>query len=133
MKIAVVGSRRMSAYGREIIGKLMAELKHEEVVTIEVSGCNREVMKWGAKKVFKGNDFEKLNEEVANYADKLIVVEGGRQSGTLLLAGKFAEKGKSVYGIVGRINEENSFAPNWLVAQGAIPVVEIERLTEILQ
>lgn len=132
-KIAIVGSRRMSQYGKEVIGKLMNKLKDEEVVTIKVSGCNSEVIKQGAKKIFKGEDFEKLNEQVANYADILVIIEGGQKSGTLLLAFKFVEKNKDVYCVPGRITDGGSFATNWLIKQGAIPLVEIDNLTQVLE
>ena len=123
-RIAIVGSRKMSSYGKQVIGMLMNKFKDEEIVTIDVMGCNREVMKYKCK-VFSGNNFEKLNEEVAEYADCLVIVEGGEKSGTLLLAEKFVEKGKTVYCVPGRITDEGSFAPNWLIAQGATPLIDI--------
>ena len=48
-KIAIVGSRRMSQYGREIISKLsifnyQLNNKEIEIVTIKVSGCNNEII-----------------------------------------------------------------------------------------
>lgn len=128
-KIAVVGSRKMSQYGKEVIGRLMKILKDEEVVTIKVAGCNQEIIKLGAKKIFEGKNFEKLNEQVANYADILVIIEGGQKSGTILLASKFVEKNKDVYCVPGRITDEGSFATNWLIKQGAIPLLEIDALT----
>ena len=143
MKMAVVGSRRMSEYGREVINKLLMtndelRIKNSEIVTIRVSGCNSEVISVAQKyklkiKIFEGDNFQKINEEVANYADILVIIEGGRNSGTILLAENFIEKGKEVYCVPGRITEENSFATNWLIKQGAIPLVEIENLTQVLQ
>lgn len=134
-KIAVVGSRYMSEYGKTVIGELMNFLKNKkvEVVTIKVLGCNTEVIKWGAKKIFEGENFEKLNEEVANYADLLVIIEGGEKSGTLLLASKFVEKNKDVYCVPGRITDIGSAATNWLIKQGAIPLIEMSDLTEVLQ
>jgi len=130
IKIAVVGSRYMSEYGKKVIGELMNFLKDKaEVVTIKVMGCNSEIIRLGAKKVFEGKNFEKLNEEVASYADILVIIEGGKNSGTLLLASKFVEKNKDVYCVPGRITDEGSFATNWLIKEGAIPLVEMEDLT----
>lgn len=124
IKVAIVGSRRMSPYGKEVIKNLMDKIKDKvEVVTIEVSGCNREVIARGANKIFTGENFEKLNEEVANYADKLVIIEGGKNSGTILLAYKFVDKGKEVYAVPGRITDENSQATNWLIGQGATPLI----------
>ncbi len=142
-KIAIVGSRRMSQYGREIISKLsifnyQLNNKEIEIVTIKVSGCNSEIIRMCQKeniklKFFEGENFEKLNEQVANYADSLVIVEGGEKSGTILLASKFVEKNKDVYCVPGRITDEGSFATNWLIKQGAIPLVEIDNLTGVLE
>jgi len=128
-KIAIVGSRRMTSYGKEVIGMLMSGLKDQEIVTIDVAGCNREVMRYKNVKVFKGDNFEKLNEEVSVYADILVIVEGGRKSGTVLLAADFVDKGKLVYCVPGPVTEENSWAPNWLISMGAIPLISSEALT----
>jgi len=119
----------MSDYGKEVIGILMEKLRDEEVVTIKVSGCNSEVMRLGARKIFEGENFEKLNEQVADYADILVIIEGGEKSGTILLASKFVEKNKNVYCIPGRITDENSEATNWLIKQGAMPIISLDDLT----
>ena len=129
-KIAIVGSRNMSRYGKEVIVDLMPKLNGCEVITISVGGCNREIMKYKNVKVFAGDNFEKLNEEVANYADCLLIIEGGPKSGTILLAEKFVEKNKLVYCVPGRITDDGSYAPNWLIAQGAIPLISVNSLTE---
>jgi len=135
MKMAVVGSRFMSEYGKRVIGDLMNLLKNKkiEVVTIRVSGCNSEVIRLGAQKIFEGDNFQKINEEVADYADILVIVEGGRGSGTLMLASNFIDKGKNVYCVPGRITDEGSYATNWLIGEGAIPIIELENLTLVLQ
>lgn len=135
-KIAVVGSRYMSDYGKRVINQLLVtscqlRVKNLEIVTIRVMGCNSEVVKKCQElklrhKIFEGKNFEKLNDEVSNYADLLVIIEGGKRSGTLLLASKFVEKNKNVYCVPGRIFDEGSFATNWLIKQGAIPLTEIE-------
>jgi predicted Rossmann fold nucleotide-binding protein DprA/Smf involved in DNA uptake len=43
------------------------------------------------------------------------------------------EKNKNVYCVPGRITDEGSFATNWLIKQGAIPLVEIDNLTQVLE
>jgi predicted Rossmann fold nucleotide-binding protein DprA/Smf involved in DNA uptake len=128
-KIAVVGSRHMSRYGKEVIKLLINNLKNKvEIVTINVFGCNKEIIRLGADKVFEGENFEKINNDVANYADVLVIIEGGKNSGTLLLAKNFVEKNKLVYCVPGRINDDNSFACNWLISQGAIPLINIDQI-----
>jgi len=121
----------MTSYGGEVIEIIMKEIKDKaEVITIEVQGCNLEVIRLGAKKIFKGENFEKLNEEVARYADMLVIIEGGEKSGTILLASKFIEKGKMVYCVPGRITDENSQATNWLISQGAMLLINIKEFGE---
>jgi predicted Rossmann fold nucleotide-binding protein DprA/Smf involved in DNA uptake len=142
-KIAIVGSRYMSEYGKRVIDKLLItnyelRIKNLEIVTIKVMGCNNEVIRKCQElklksKVFEGEYFEKLNEQVANYADMLVIIEGGKNSGTILLASKFVEKNKNVYCVPGRILDEGSSATNWLIKQGAIPLTEMSDLTEVLQ
>ena len=105
----------------------MKELKNKcEVVTIEVSGCNREVMKLGAEKIFIGENFEKLNEQLAEYADILVVIEGDQKSGTILAAKNFLDLGKEVWAVPGRITDEGSGATNFLIANGAGIITEVE-------
>ena len=100
------------------------------MITIEVLGCNREVIRQGAEKVLRGENFEKLNEELAVYVDILVVIEGGKNSGTILSASKFVEKNKNVYYVPGRISDESSFATNWLIKQGAMLLTDVADLTE---
>lgn len=131
MRIAIVGSRHMSNYGREVINSLVFD--DAEIITINVMGCNREIIKKCSEnnikcRVFEGENFEKINNDVADYADMLVIIEGGKNSGTLLLASNFVEKNKLVYCVPGRINDPNSYACNWLISQGAIPLVDFDEL-----
>lgn len=129
----------MSGYGKEVIEEIIIFLRDKaEAVTIKVMGCNNEVIRKCQElkliyKVFEGKDFGKLNEEVANYADFLVIIEGGRKSGTLLLASNFIEKGKEVFCVPGRIFDEGSVSTNWLIKEGATPLVDLDDLTEVLQ
>lgn len=129
----------MSVYGKGVINQLLVtscqlRVKDLEIVTIKVMGCNSEVVKkcdeLGIKcKVFEGKNFQKLNEEVAKYADILVIIEAGERSGTLLLAEKFLEKGKDVYCVPGRIDDKGSRGTNWLIKEGAIPLLKTDDLT----
>ena len=120
----------MSRYGREVIEKLVPELvkKGVELATGRVRGCNGWIAKTGGSKVkvFELHDsFEKMNEELAEWGEGLVVVEGGRESGTILLAEKFLEKGKEVWAVPGRITDENSVATNFLIKNGAGVATEV--------
>lgn len=126
----------MSDYGKKVIEMLVDFLKNKvEICTIKVMGCNGEVIRkcreFNLKcKIFEGENFQKLNDEIADYADILVIIEGMEKSGTILLAQNFIEKGKEVYCVPGRITDENSYATNWLIKEGAIPLIKIDDLTE---
>ncbi len=133
-KVAIVGSRLMSNYGREVIGRLMANLRNRvEIVTIRTRGCNLEIIKLGADKIIEGSNFQKMNQELADYADVLVIVEGGENSGTILLADKFVEQNKEVWVVPGRITDENSKGVNLLIKSGANILTEVADLTVGLQ
>jgi len=124
----------MSEYGKRVIMEMMKVLVNFEVSTIKVSGCNSFIIENGAKVIFENKEnFEQVNERLAEYADCLVIIEGGKRSGTLLLAQKFVEKNKRVLVVPGRIVDEGSFAPNWLAMQGAEMILDVNDLTEVLQ
>jgi predicted Rossmann fold nucleotide-binding protein DprA/Smf involved in DNA uptake len=124
----------MSEYGKRVIIEIMKVLVDFEVSTIKVSGCNSFIIENGAKVIFENKEnFEQVNERLAEYADCLVIIEGGKRSGTLLLAQKFVEKNKRVLVVPGRIVDEGSFAPNWLAMQGAEMILDVNDLTEVLQ
>jgi predicted Rossmann fold nucleotide-binding protein DprA/Smf involved in DNA uptake len=131
MKIVIVGSRRMSEYGRKVIEMLLPKIEKEgmEIGTGRVQGCNAYVIKTAKDKVkvFEPKyGFEKMNEELAEWGEILLVIEGGKESGTILLAEKFLEKGKEVWAVPGRIDEPNSEAANFLIKNGARVVTGVE-------
>jgi len=121
----------MSEYGKKVIGMLVPKIMEErmEIGTGRVQGCNTFVIKMAKDKVkvFEPKyGFEKMNEEMAEWGEILLVIEGGKESGTILLADKFLEKGKEVWAVPGRIDEPNSTAANWLIKNGARVVTGVE-------
>jgi DNA processing protein len=130
MKIGVVGSRMMSAYGKRVISSIVPELvrQNQTIVTGGTLGCNAWVtllcQKMGARVEIvkigpRIRDFETMNLELAKIVDKLLVVEGGENSGTILVAKATMDLGKEVWAIPGRIDDKNSVATNFLIANGA--------------
>ncbi|MFO7778309.1 MAG: DNA-processing protein DprA [Nitriliruptoraceae bacterium] len=59
------------------------------------------------------------NRIVAGLADVVVVVEGGRRSGSLLTATAALERGRSVLAVPGDIRRPGSVAPNRLLNEGA--------------
>jgi len=90
----------MSDYGKKVIEKIMKAMVGVEVVTAKVMGCNAEVIRKCRElklkcRIFEGENFQKINNQVAEYADLLVIIEGGENSGTILLAQNFLDKGKN--------------------------------------
>ena len=134
MKIGIVSSRKMSAYGKEMIRRLVAWVVERggEVVTIRTSGGNAEVVaathqNGGKIRLIEPN--ERMNQELARAVDRLIVVEGEEGSGTMLAAKEVLEMGKEVWAVPGRITEGGSFVPNFLIKSGAGVVTTLDDLT----
>ncbi|MCX6727052.1 MAG: DNA-processing protein DprA, partial [Candidatus Shapirobacteria bacterium] len=116
MIIGIVGSRKMSEYGKIVVSKLVKSIleKNFKMVTGRVRGVNNWVIEVGgdAVEVIETKDFEMMNREIAKRCDKLIVIEGGENSGTFLVAQLVLEMGKEVWAVPGRITDEGSAAPN---------------------
>lgn len=173
--IAVVGSRNMSEYGKEVVNWLVPCLVKKGYVVVSgmALGVDAEVHKAcleaGGKTVAvlasgvdvvspKSNEwiynrilaegglivseyangtqpraiqFLERNRLVADLSSGVVVVEGAKRSGTLVTA-KFAlELNKEVYAIPGRLNDVNSWTPNWLLSQGARMVTSIEDIIDV--
>lgn len=126
-RVAIIGSRRMSLYGKMVVEWLIDGLMGKEVVVVtgDVAGVNREVIRLAKAKKIKmelvgaRNGMEKMNWEIANKSDILVVVEGGKNSGTMLVAKNFLDLGKEVWSVPGNVFTEGSWTTNWLIANGA--------------
>lgn len=70
--------------------------------------------------------FKRRNRIVTGLAEKLIVVEANKRSGTMISVGYALEQGKEVYCVPNRFNEHNGC--NYLISQGANILVELEDL-----
>ena len=116
----------MSEYGKRMVGWIISNLEGREVeiVSIGVRGCNEEVERKARAKgikieMLRGINFEELNYKLAREAEVLIIVEGGEKSGTMLVARNFVEENKEVWVIPGRVDDKNSYVPNFLLKNGA--------------
>lgn len=64
-------------------------------------------------------DFPQRNRIISGLSKAVIVIEGARQSGTLLTASHAAEQGRTVFAVPGQITSAMSEAPHFLIANGA--------------
>ena len=72
--------------------------------------------------------FPKRNRIVAALSDYIIIVEAGKDSGTLITADLALEMGKDVYVVCGSIYSDQSYGCNKLLIEGAIPLYDLNQL-----
>lgn len=79
-----------------------------------------------------GRNFPLRNRLISGLADAVIVVEAGRQSGSLITADLALDQGKDVYAVPGRYNDLLSCGCNRLIGQGAGIISSTDSLIEDL-
>ena len=168
-KLAVIGSRKVSNYGRWVTENMARRASENNIVivsgmargadtyahigalmgggnTIAVLGTaidecypaeNRDIKRRieekglviseypPGSKTHKWN-FVKRNRIVAGLSEKVIVTEAGLNSGALITAEMAAEYGRDVMAVPGNINNQYNIGSNRLLAEGAMPVINIE-------
>lgn len=67
--------------------------------------------------------FPERNRILSGISDKIIVVEAGKKSGTLITVEYALEQGKDVYAVPGNIDKYNSLGTNKLIQEGANPLL----------
>lgn len=77
--------------------------------------------------------FPLRNRIIAGLADKLVVVEASKGSGALITAKLALDYNRDVLAVPGPIFSSNSFGTNWLIAQGAQPVLGAEDIADVKQ
>lgn len=167
---AVVGSRRMSSYGRRTTEEIVKLLVKKRVVivsgmargvdgvahrtAIRMRGKTVAVLGSGIDLVYppenddiyrclsekgggvvlsefppgtapEGKNFPQRNRLIAGLVDFVVVVEAARKSGSLITARLAAEQGKDVFAVPGPVDSPLSAGTNWLISQGAIPLLSL--------
>lgn len=74
--------------------------------------------------------FPVRNRIVAGLSLGVVVVEGGRHSGSLITAGHAVTQGREVFAVPGSIYSPMSAATNWLITQGATMATCVEDILE---
>ena len=169
--IAIVGSRRPTAYGRRVATLLAGRIAAAglpvisglafgvdaiaHAAALEVAGSSVAVLPTGlhdddisprtnlklAQRVAllgalvseypegtpsRKYHYEARNRLIAGLARAVVVVEASRPSGTLMTARHAGEQGKDVWAVPGPIDSDQSLGTNWLISQGANPLVSID-------
>jgi DNA processing protein len=174
--VAIVGTRKMTAYGREITQKFSSELANFGITIISglaygvdtaahkgclsVGGKTAAVLGNGLDTIYPQENtalaaeivktggviisefplgypslpvnFAIRNRIVSGLSDAVIVIEGAEKSGTLLTAAHAAEQGKTVFAIPGQITSPLSFAPLFLLKNGAKIATETKDILDEL-
>ena len=174
--VAVVGSRKMSEYGKWVIGMMVPELVKNGIVIVSGMAfgvdaeAHRVCMENGGKTIAvlasgvdmvspKSNQWvyemilknkglivseykngtepsaEKFlarNRIISGLSQGVLVIEGAKKSGAMNTASNAAKQGREVWAVPGRINDENSATPNWLIKNGAKLITEAEEILEDL-
>ena len=173
--IAVVGTRRMSHYGRESTKQLAYQLAragytivsglargidtiaHEGALaaggrTIAVLGSGLaqltppENAKLAERILENGavlsqfpidynadrQSFPIRNRVVSGMSQGVLIVEGSRQSGSMITAGLALEQGRHVFALPGQIDRPGSAGPNSLIQDGAKLVTRVEDILDEL-
>ncbi len=176
MRVAVVGSRKATPYGRQAVESLVPALTEGQavvvsglargidtlshVVTLRSGGITLAVLGTGldvvyptensrlAENILENNgaiiseysagtpplphNFPARNRIISGISRAVLVVEGDRNSGSLITAEHAMEQGRDVYAVPGSIFSPQSYGPNWLISQGATPVTGPESLRQAL-
>ena len=67
------------------------------------------------------------NRIISGLCESVIVVEAGLRSGSLITGYLGIEQGRDVYAVPGSIFSKNSLGTNYLISQGAIPLISIDK------
>lgn len=116
--IAVLGSGLDVIYPKENI-KLAKEIVSRGGLIISEYGLGTKPEKM---------HFPSRNRIISGIANKVIVVEAGERSGSLITAEFALEQGKDVYAVPGNITSKQSVGTNNLIKEGAMPYTTIRDL-----
>lgn len=118
---AVLGSGVDVCYPRELTGLYEEIQKNGGVLSSYAPGMPP----------VSGN-FPPRNRIISGLADVVLVVEARRKSGTLITVDMALEQGREVTVVPGRITDSLSQGCHDLMKQGAVAVVDVEQLLELL-
>ena len=76
--------------------------------------------------------FPQRNRIISGISEATVVVQARNDSGSLITAELAAEQGRDVFSVPGNIDSQNNLGSNKLLQEGAVPIVRISDIAEIL-
>jgi DNA processing protein len=174
--VAVVGTRRLTAYGRQVTENIVRTLVGSGVTVvsglargvdaiahqtaIEMGGRTMAVLGCGVDRVYppehrqlaeqviangalisdyplgtppEAHNFPPRNRIISGLSMATVVVEAGKRSGALITANYATEQGREVFAVPGSVLAPQSKGTNFLIQQGAHPLLESKEILEILE
>jgi DNA processing protein len=99
---------------------------YEKIVSTDCGGV---ITEFDDKQPPQKWTFPKRNRIVAALSDYLIIIEAGKNSGTLITADLALDMGKDVYVVPGSVFNSQSYGCNKLLSEGAIPLYDFNILS----
>ena len=173
--VAIVGTRRITPYGRRVTVQLSERLAQNGVTVISglargVDGVSHQaalnaggrtiaVLGSGIDQIYppehrglaekivqngavvsdyspgtppEAVNFPPRNRIISGLSSGTVVVEAGKKSGALITATFAVEQGREVFAVPGSIHGVQSRGTNYLIQQGARPLLDPEELLEFL-
>ena len=173
--VAIVGTRRITAYGRQVTESIVRTLVRNGVTIIsglargvdgiahkaalDAGGRTIAVLGSGVDRIYPpehrglaeqiaqngailsdysvgthpdARNFPPRNRIIAGLSMATVVVEAGRKSGALITAEFAAEQGREVFAVPGNVLAPQSKGTNWLIQQGAHPLLDPEEILQTL-
>ncbi len=173
--VAVVGTRRVTKYGRQVTAELVTHLVQSGVTVVSgmargvdavahqtalnAGGRTIAVLGCGVDRIYppehrrmaeaiiqqgalisdyapgtppEGQNFPPRNRIISGLSLAVVIVEAGKSSGALITANFAVEHGRDVFAVPGHITAPQSKGPNWLIQQGARPLLAPQDILEFL-
>jgi DNA processing protein len=143
-RVTVVGSRRATAYGRQVARLLetwavwgtgpdrVYPPEHRRLAE-DIAGHGALLTEYPPGTPPRKHHFPERNRLLAGVADAVVVVEAAARSGALVTARLAVDEGREVFAVPGSIFSDLSIGPNTLLRLGARPLLNPNDVLQLLE
>ncbi len=121
-------------YGGSSIAVLPAGVEDDAITPRAHVGIAQKIVKSGflVSEYPSGTPYRKdlylrRNRLISGIADVTVIIEAALPSGSLTTAQHALHQGKDIWAVPGRIDENTAKGVNWLISEGAQPLVDIDQ------